>query len=209
MRKENIFETTVIRRLGVTDNHSKVANLIYNTDKYIFPYLFGGDIKLGEQVLEKMISLDTIYNYRFINVAECGGEILGIIIYMPTPVRIDNHEMMRAFLDSGAVIDEKYKRVFEEYYKPLENEPPDIYIANICVDSRYRGIGIASKMLSATLHDDKTYHLETVKDNEQAFKLYTRMGFEVDCEYPGFTDVPCYRMTRKSKNTIPKNLGGK
>ncbi len=183
----------------MTDNHNKVANLIYHTDKYIFPYLFNGNIKLAEQVLARMIKRDTIYNYRNIYVAECDGEVLGIIIFMPTPVCVDVQEMMAAFFDGGAMIDEKFKRVFEEYYRPLENEPPDIYIANICVDSRYRGMGIASKMLGSILRDDKDYHLETVKANEPAVRLYRRMGFEIDCEYAGFTGVPCYRMTRKAK----------
>ncbi len=198
MRKENILETTVIRRLSLTDNHDKVADLIYHTDKYIFPYMFNGDIELAKKILVRMIKRDTIYNYRNIYVAECDGEILGIMISMPTPISVDLQEMMSAYFDVEAVVDEKFKRVFEEYYKPLENEPPDIYIANICVDSRYRGMKIASKMLKTMLRDDKNYHLETVKANEHAFKLYKQMGFEVDYEYPGFTDVPCYRMTRKA-----------
>lgn len=204
MNKENILETTQVRRLGLTDNHIKVANLIYNTDKYIFPYMFNGDIKLAEQVLAGMIKRNTIYNYRNIYVSECDGEILGIIIFMPTPICTDVQEMMASFFDVGAVVDERFKRVYEEYYKLLEDEPPDIYIANICVDSRYRGMGIATKMLKAILKDDKTYHLETVKANESAFRLYSMMGFELDCEYPGFTDVPCYRMTKKAKTDQEK-----
>ena len=39
-RKENIFEMTAVRRLGLLDNHVKVADLIYQTDPYIFPYFF-------------------------------------------------------------------------------------------------------------------------------------------------------------------------
>lgn len=190
---------TAVRKLGLLDNHVKVADLIYQTDSYIFPYLFHEDIKLAENVLVKMIKRNTIYNYRNIRIAECDGEVLGIIIFLPTPVRVNIQEMMSAFFDVGAVIDERFKRVMEEYYKPLEKEPPDVYIANICVDNRYRGMGIASKMLGSVLRDDRNYHLETVKANESACNLYLRMGFEIECEYPGFTAVPCYRMTRKAK----------
>ncbi len=199
MRKENIIETTSVRRLSITDDHKRVADLIYHTDKYIFPYLFDGNIELAEKVFVRMIKRNTIYNYRNVYVADCNGEVLGIVVLMATPIKLDRQEMITSFLEAGAVVNEKFKRVFDEYYKLLEDEPPDIYIANVCVDSRYRGIGIASKMLNAILRDDKVYHLETVKSNEPALKLYKDLGFEIDCEYPGFTEVPCYRMSKKVK----------
>lgn len=199
MNKEQIYQATAIRKLNANDDLKQVADLIYYTDDYIFPYLFNGDVTAAEKVLRNMILGDTIYSMRDIYVAECGGKIAGIVILKTVPLRINAQNMIKCFLDAGQPVGERFAKVYNEYYKLLEDEQPDVYVANVCVDKTYRGMGIAKKLLDGVLRDDLTYHLECVKANQAGLKLYEKAGFEIDCEYPGFTQVPCYRMTKSKK----------
>lgn len=188
-----------VRKLAEGDDLAAVAHLIYKTDDYVFPFMFKGREKDAVPVFTAMIGRNTLYNAANITVAELAGKIVGIVVSLPAPITVSPSEMMDCFLLSGQVVDENFTQVYNEYYKPLENEPSGIYIANVCVDGAYRGMGIARLMLSQILRDDKTYNLETVKGNEAAFRLYSGLGFRVLNEYPGFTNVPCYRMRREKK----------
>lgn len=187
------------RKLRLTDDLEKVAELIYNTDPYIFPYEYEGNLDKAKAILVNMIKGDTLYNYENIYVAISGETIVGMIVAARAPLSLKAEPMMDCYLKADAVVDGRFKKVYKEYYELLNDEPDGIYIANVCVDKFFRGQGIGKKMLTAFLRDDETYNLETVKANESAFALYTSMGFEMQYEYPGFTAVPCYRMTRKKK----------
>ena len=184
------------RRLNTEDDLSAVARLIYYTDDYIFPYLYREKLDVAQKVITNMIKRNTIYNYKNILVALDGERIVGIVVSQATPITIDLNEMCGCFVDAGVILDDRFAKVYNEYYKLLEDEPSGVYIANVCVDKLYRGMGIAQKMLGNVLKN-ATYYLETVKANEAAVRLYLNLGFEIMYEYPGFTDVPCYRMMRK------------
>lgn len=188
--------TILCRPLALNDDLRQVARLIYYTDDYIFPFMFNGNLTAAEKVLANMIRRDTIYNYKNISVALSDDKIVGIVVSQRTPLNITPNEMCDCFIESGIILDERFAKVYNEYYKLLNDEPEGIYIANVCVDKLYRGLGVATKMLETLLKKDETYHLESVKANVNALRLYQKAGFEIDYEYPGFTGVPCYRMTR-------------
>ena len=190
-----------VRPLHLTDDLSRVAKLIYDTDIYIFPYLYQKNEELAKSVIIKMIEGDTIYNYKNINAAFLNGEIVGIVVALRAPFKVSLSEMLKAFIDVEATIGERFLKVYNEYYKLLEDEPEGIYIANVCVWKEYRRQGIARILLEQLLSDDERYNLETVKANEAALRLYTGLGFEIEYEYLGFSDVPCYRM-KKTPKTI-------
>lgn len=190
--------TPVFRKLGPDDDLNQVGRLIYYTDEYVFPYVYDSP-EDGARVHAEMIGRDTIYNRENITVGLVGGAIAGIVVMKEAPVVVSRDEMVRAFDAAGVVHDERFDRVFDEYWGPLEKEPEGFYIANVCVDPRFRRRGIARGMLEFLLEDGRTYNLETVVANEGAFKLYRSLGFVVECRYPGFTGVPCYRMRRTAK----------
>lgn len=189
----------VIRKLTEQDDLSQAAALIYHTDKYIFPYLFGNDISRGAAVLSRMVRADTIYNYRNITAAVADGRTVGIVVALGRPFTVRLAPMAACFLEAGEIVGERFTKVFNEYYSLMEGEGEGVYIANVCVDGNYRGRGIAGRMLSRVLEDGREYDLETVKGNAPAFALYTAAGFETEYEYPGFTGVPCYKMIRKKR----------
>ena len=192
-------QNIICRPLNLKDDLKQVARLIYYTDDYVFPHLYDNDISAAEKVIPKMIQRDTIYNFKNIFVALSDNKIAGIVVFQRTPIRMNLNEMCSCFLDSGIIVGERFAKVYNEYYKLLDEEPEGIYIANVCVDKLYRRMGIAKKMLESLLSDKETYHLETVKANTGALHLYQSLGFEIEYEYSGFTEVPCYRMKRTAK----------
>ena len=185
--------------LAPGDDFDAVARLIYGTDKYIYPYLFGEYGEFARKVLRGMIERDTIYRAGNITVAKLGGKIVGMVVSKAHPVEIDKAQMLAAYTENGYTPDERFERVYNEYFKLLADEPAGVYIANVCVDETLRGQKIGRRMLERFLRPDTEYHLETVKANPAAVRLYESMGFRIDCEYPGFTAVPCYRMTHPVK----------
>ena len=191
-----ILETLEIRPLDLNDNLKQVADLIYYSDKYIYPYLFDSDVSVAEKVLVNMIKSDTIYNYKNIRVALSSGQIIAMIVLKEVPININHETMIDCFIGADIPVGTRFAKVFNEYFKLLEDEQPDVYIANLAVDKIFRGIGIGKKLMQSVFKENLTYHLEVVKANTSAVALYEKLGFQKDCEYPGFTEVPCYKMTK-------------
>lgn len=188
-----------IRPLATDDDLKQVARLIYSSDNYIYPYLFDNDFSEAEKVLVNMILSDTVYNYKNIRVALSSGQIIAMIVIKAVPVAADYEMMIDCFIKAAVPVGARFAKVFNEYFKLLEDEPPDVYIANLAVDKMFRGMGVGKKLMQSVLEDNLIYHLEVVKANSSAIALYEKLGFKIDCEYSGFTEVPCYRMT-KSKD---------
>ena len=196
---KKIIETLEIRALTAADDLKSAARLIYASDNYIYPYLFDNDLPTAEKVLVNMILGDTIYNYKNIRAAFSGGQIIGVLVVKAVPIKESYESMIDCFVQAGVPVGERFATVYNEYFKLLEDEPPDIYIANLAVDKMFRGAGVGGALLRSVFDGKSTYHLETVKANESAVGLYKKLGFEIDCEYPGFTGVPCYKMTKQYK----------
>ena len=192
------MNTVECRKLSLEDDLKQVGRLIYFTDDYVFPYVYDTP-EIGACVHAEMVKRNTIYNHRNITIALVDGTIAGIVVMTKAPIAISKKEMISAFDAVGAVRDERFDRVYNEYWRLLQDEPEGLYIANVCVDKKFRRQGVARALLSSLLKDDRTYNLETVVANENAFKLYQSLGFVVEYQYAGFTGVPCYRMHRSAK----------
>jgi hypothetical protein len=120
-----------VRKLALTDDLQRVAGCIYDTDPYIFPYLYDGNEELGKEVIINMVKGDTVYNYRNIWVAELDGEIAGIIVALCAPFKVDMAQMLKAFIDAGAVVDERFAKTYNEYYKLYKFN--DIGVSVLCI----------------------------------------------------------------------------
>lgn len=192
-------DRVIVRKLNARDDSRAVAELIYYTDDYIFPYLYDNDLERARAVLCEMIASDTLYHYKNITAAVLDEKIVGIVVAIEKPFTVTPESMIDCFVRAGAIVDERFRKVYREYYALLDTRSEGVYIANVCVNKLYRGMGIAKKMLGAVLSDDCRYELETVKANGAAFAVYTSAGFRTEYEYPGFTAVPCYKMTREKR----------
>ena len=199
MNKE-FLDTLEIRPLTIKDDLNKVAELIYYSDNYIYPYLFEEDLAIAKNVLTKMIVDDTIYNYKNIMIALSDGQIIAMIVSKAVPILINSDAMLNSFVQAGVPVGARFAKVYKDYFKLLEDEPADIYVANVAVDKLYRNLGVGKAFLGSILKDNFTYNLEVVKANSAAISLYKTLGFDIEYEYPGFTEIPCYRMKRLKTN---------
>lgn len=193
------LDTLEIRPLTLDDDLNKVAELIYMSDNYIYPYLFEEDLSVAKKVIATMIVEDTIYNYKNIKIALSAGQIVAMIVMKSIPITINSDAMINCFVQAGVPVGARFAKVFNDYFKLLEDEPADVYVANLAVDKMYRNLGVGKVFFGSLLSDNLVYHLEVVKANVSAISLYQKLGFDIDYEYAGFTDVPCYRMTRQKK----------
>ena len=203
--RNDIIDNTEIRALSADDDLTAVARLIFSSDDYIYPYLFDNELPTAEKVLVNMILGDTLYNYKNIRVAGCSDQIIAMMISKRVPIVLDHESILDCFVRASVPVGTRFAKVYNEYFKLLEDEPPDVYIANLAVDKMFRGRGVGGALLQSIFDDESTFHLEVVKANHNAVGLYKKLGFVIDCEYPGFTDVPCYRMTKHCKGE--KNSG--
>ena len=65
----------IVRDLTPQDDIRTVARLIYETDEYIYPYMFSSRPEEAECVLGQMIAADTAYPWSHIKTAAVGGRI--------------------------------------------------------------------------------------------------------------------------------------
>ena len=189
-----------VRPLAPSDNLDEVAELIYLTDPYIYPYWFDtlGD---GIAVIKEMISLDTLYNAKNITVAVADGKVVGLVVSRQCPFAEDEREIELAFTRAGVPLDERTHRIFTDYYAKMGDPADGYYIANVATHPDYRRRGIAASLLGYVLDGVEYSSLESVKANIGSWRLYQRFGFEIKCEYPGVFDVPCYKMVYRRKNS--------
>lgn len=191
------FATDVtVRPMNGEDDRLQVARLIYLSDRYIYPYWFD-NMEDGEKVLAGMMDLPTVYNRKNIRVALAGdGRIAGVLVSCDCPVKEEKENLYRAFEAAGVAADDRTDYIFENYYDKMKEDPEGFYVANITVDPDFRHRGIGATLLREAVKDKGLCHLECVKENIGAWRVYQRLGFAITEEYPGVFGVPCYRMVR-------------
>lgn len=188
--------TVTVRPMTDTDDREQVAKLIYTSDKYIYPNWFDS-LEDAVKVLSAMMTLPTLYNMKNILIATApDGKIACVIVACDAPVVMEERYLYEAFALAGVTCDERTHQIYLDYYAKMD-EPEGYYLANIASDPAYRGQGIASTAIAKALEGKPHAFLECVKSNIGAWRIYQRLGFVIEKEYPGVFDVPCYKMIRK------------
>lgn len=102
------------------------------------------------------------------------GEVIGVCVSYDGA---QLHTLRQAFVDGA-------KEYFNIDYSGIDDETQagELYIDSLCVDHDYRGQGIASALLQATIDKAKQLHLPAVgllvdHSNPKAEHLYHRLGF--------------------------------
>lgn len=114
------------------------------------------------------------YSYKNTLVARNDdGKILGICVSYDGACL---HALRKAFIDEA-------KKAFGRDYSdiPDETQSGELYIDSLCVGKGFRKMGIATKLLEATIEKGKAMNLPTGllvdKANPDAEKLYKQVGF--------------------------------
>lgn len=195
IKQQNVDEV-IVAQATADDDFATIAELIYYSDVYIYPYLFDG-VETAKLVIAKMIERDTIYNYKNLLVAKFQGQIVGVLVYSRQPVAFSHDVYRSCFEDVGITFGDKTQFIWENYYLLMQDDCDGIYVANACTASSCRGKGVATKLFQKVFEQDEHCYLECIQANVSAVKLYQKLGFEITYEYPGVFAVPCFKMERK------------
>ncbi len=117
---------------------------------------------------------DSQYSYLNTLVATTGDSVAGICVsYNGAMLR----QLRRAFISETL---QRFGRDFSDIAD--ETQAGELYIDSLCVETAYRGQGIASALIRATIEKARGMNIPAVgllvdQDNPKAEALYTRLGF--------------------------------
>lgn len=189
---EELSNALVVRKAEKDDDLEKIAQLLYETDPYIYPYWFG-DLENCKKELTPLLLEDKFF-FNISNLYVCAsantGEIVGVTCILDKGVDLDyDYTSLKGK-------SENYRFTIENYIEQLIKEVKKssfAYISNVCVDNRFRNQHIGNYMLSSIIEIYRKVFgeivLDVLADNPVAIKLYQNLGFKQFTElFEGFSD---------------------
>jgi len=173
-------------------NKKELAGLIYDTDPYIYPAMFGSRENALRILPLLFDSGDSMFAYDNIFVAEKEGHILGMVLWYFGRLYWSCKTVLDVAGRLGVVLDERILRLTEtgyvSDYASVAKEGV-LNIINVCVAKDQRGKGTGRQMLQEFLcwQRNRPAELRVLKDNHVAVGLYESFGFTIISEYNGFT----------------------
>lgn len=172
----------MIRKLKITDDLTQVAKILYQTDDFLFPFLFGKEEKAILR-LTKLISLENNpFSYRFITI-DIDKQIRGILLEEDDKTKLKPAKDFKKAFSFFPLMALAIKQLFliPTLWHNLEGGR---YIQALCVDKASRGQGIGSKLLNdaikrAESDEISKLFLDVVIKNKAALKLYEKLGFAI------------------------------
>jgi ribosomal protein S18 acetylase RimI-like enzyme len=189
----------LIRPIDTATDLTQVAGLIYDTDKYLFPFLFGGREKALPVLRALVMREGNSFSYRYIWCDVEDGVVRGILIgYDHRTIDKDAEEAdFRAVLPVWDQILLFFKYLILRPFMD-KSDVTGVYIQNVCVAAEARGKGIGSGLIRhfCNLHRRDCF-LDVELGNKQALALYERLGFRIASEKTVFLPgLGSYRMVR-------------
>ena len=190
-----------IRYANSGDDAKTLAKLIYETDRYIYPFWFKDKSEGIEKIAELVKNKDSIFYYKNCVVAEIDGEIVGLIMFYEFNgnYSYDYADFISYSFESAHIIN--------NYVLDLQNKIKNntFYVFAVRVDDRFLRKGIACKMFDfafGSIKKDSVVEIDVLKDNIPALNLYKKVGFKIDKEYKGYAGYRkrrplCYSMLKK------------
>ena len=181
------------RKTNEDDNLEEIAELLYLTDQYIYPYWFGS-LENCKRELPALLLEDKFFfniNNLFIMKDVSNNKIIGVVCVVDKNVDLsyDYSKLEKA--------NERYRFTVNTYIKALIEEVKNAdfaYISNVCVHPGYRGKHIGSIMVRQVIEVYrrkcfKEMALDVLADNSGAIKLYNNLGFKKSSDvFEGFND---------------------
>lgn len=188
-----------IRFANKLDNFSEIAELIYETDKYIYPAMSDSK-KETIKILVEMITQNTIFNYTNCLVAIHNSHIVGLIVFAT------KQNVSKNNYDKWLTLDTKCNFVIKHYILKCEKDIQDnqISLVCVCVKANFRRQKIGSSLISFLFKQfpSQEFLLDTLKNNVAAINLYKSLGFKIIQENKGFNKKYqrkpiCYHMIKQ------------
>lgn len=183
-----------------------VAELIYATDEYIYPAVFG-NIRTARNTIPRLISAsNSFFSCNNMRIACIDGKVVGVALVLDKPFSTHVEQKLLEKLPSSFIdVNENY---FKNVSKSIEEQPYEVYIACLCVRTGSRHQGIGRMLLTQIIKEygkDKDIWLDVLSDNVNAIRLYEQCGFRTVKQSEGFslndgTAPLCLNMRRKKNS---------
>ena len=180
----------------------EIAALIYDTDPYIYPALFGNKENAIRLIPALMLKGDQMFDAQNLYLAQLKEEIVGLILWKKGKLFWD----VKLFEETANQLDiclpNDYLLVVQDYIREYEAvEDEEISIINVSVNPNFQGKKIGYQMLVAFLetYEKELLSLYVLKENKGAVHLYEKCGFHIVDEQNGFPfdkNIRCLKMTR-------------
>lgn len=189
------------------DNLKRIAELVYHTDKYIYPDMFGS-VDNAVAVLPGILrsGRDAMFNLDNLFVCELRDKIVGIILWHEGPLNWDRQILKEELKKLNKTVlnresntksnaakekastsvysKEKFDCVCQQYIAGYEKPTSDgvISVLNVCVSEHTQRFGMGRKMLLAYLqqHTKQVHELCVLEENKGAVELYKKCGFSIE-----------------------------
>lgn len=172
------------RRATKEDNMREIAELIYDTDPYIYSFWFNNDKERCIEFLnEEMKKEGFIFNYNNLYIAydKTLNRIVGILCAIDKSVNLEyRYEELQKVNDNYKITVTQYIMPIIDEVKSYDNET--IYIPNVCIDKSLRGRKIGTKLLGYYIKQMEKegfnkFALDCLLHNLPAKNLYHSLGF--------------------------------
>lgn len=206
-------EDIEFRRASENDSFEEIAELIYYTDPYIYPFWFNNDVNEAKKMLSKLLNKPGfIFNYNNIYVAydKTTSHIIGILCALDYTINLDYD------YDNLKSINQNYCYTINHYIEEILKEVKSnnsMYISNICIKDCYRSKKIGSHLMGYFISQMEqagydVFALDCLLHNLRAKNLYHSFGFKEMKEIIGFdgTDyskIEVVSFLRKKGNYFP------
>lgn len=181
----------------------EIACLIYDTDPYIYPALFGkrnNAIRLIPPLI--VCKQDSMFRLSNMYVAIIKNQIKGLILWKDGKMQWSPGILCQLAKELHIEISRDIDYVSEMYMDRynLEERQRSISLINMCVSEDARGLRIGTQLLNSFIkeHTEKDIRLCVLKDNKTAIRMYQTSGFCVVEEFKGFSLNPikpdCFEM---------------
>lgn len=213
--KKTVKCTQLSKRTVISkEQYDKIAELIFETDPYIYHVMFG-DGSEGVQCAKALLPLviesnqDSMFSKDNLFVIKKGEQVAGLILWHKGKLCWNTDALIEIADQNGIkIVKENIEIIRKEYvedcYKKNDLlESNMLSLINVCVDKSMRGQGIGSLLLSSFInkHSNERMELTVLADNSPAIRLYKNNGFETILEQEGFaliTPKPiCLTMLRE------------
>lgn len=180
---EYLVDDIIVRRVTLDDDFDQIAELIYETDDYIYPYWFHDSKEECKKVLVPLMKKEGFFFYYkslYVAVDKITGKIVGLTCFISPDISLDfDYSFLRE-------TDDHYAFTIDNYIMELIKEVRDLklpYVSNVAVHHDYRGKRIGSIMLGHVIAENRDLYkkilLDVLSNNPSAIKLYQKLGFEI------------------------------
>lgn len=194
-----------IRNLRPEDDLGRAAEILFQSDPYIMPDLFG-DQRTARLIGGCLFSEDPEQLFCFDRtlVAVQDGVIQGILCYRTGVCQWDEQILRDAYARKGCTLPAQFERVNREYfdkvtYAELPQDGAECMF--LAVDQVVRGQKIGSQLLQFWLKlEFAVYTLDVLSENKNAIALYSQHAFTVvytHMAYPKQCSRQCLCMQRR------------